>query len=91
MTRDEFAWVDPGVCPEQKLLFQNLEIELCRVRSDLLLATATLRLCKESENFFKGQVVEATHGEVLWMALFMVAILMQTAILSKWGYGLQEY
>ena len=82
MSCDHFTWVDPDVDPEEKSRVQKLEVEMRCLRSKMLSITATLHVCKDNENFFKSQATNATRGELLWMALFMMTVLMQTMLLT---------
>jgi len=53
-----------------------VDCELRKMRSKFLTATVTLQICQESEKFFKNQWKIARRGEMLWMALFMMTLVM---------------
>jgi len=53
-----------------------------KLKSELLTSNATLRVCKESELSYKYQVRAATKGEVIWMSLFMVALVVDIILSS---------
>jgi len=81
-TCDHFLWVDDHVTIAKKCSIVNLERELRKLQSTLLTTTATLWISRKSKLFFKSQVEDATRGEVVWMALFMIILLMYTVQLT---------
>jgi len=54
----------------------TVDRELRKMRSKFVTATVTLRTCQESEKLFKNQWNIARRGEMLWMALFMMTLVM---------------
>jgi len=81
-TCDHFLWVDDHVKIAEKRSFLNLEREIQQLRATLLTRTSMLRKCGESELFFKTQVQDATRGEVVWMALFLLMLVMYAVHVS---------
>ena len=75
-TCDHFLWVDDRVTIEEKRSFITVDRELRKMRSKFLTATATLRICQESEKFFKSQWKVARRAEMLWMAICMMTVVM---------------
>jgi len=73
---DHFVWVDDGVTIEEKRSLMTVERELRQMRSKFLTTSATLRICEEGEKFFRRQVEIASREEVLWIAMFMMTLVM---------------
>ena len=75
-TCDHFMWVDDHVNIAEKRSLLNLEREIRQLRATLLTRTSMLRKCRESELVLKTQVEDATQGEVVWMSLFVLMLVM---------------
>jgi len=75
-------WVDDHVNIAEKRSLLNLEREIRQLRATLLTRTSMLRKCRESELFFKTQVEDATQGEVVWMSLFLLMLVMYVVHVS---------
>ena len=75
-TCDFHVWVDDGVTVAEKRSLKKVERELRKVRSEFLSATATSCIFRESQKFITRQLANASRAELLWMALFMITLLM---------------
>ena len=81
-TCDHFMWVDDHVNIAEKRSLLNLEREIRQLRATLLTRTSMLRKCRESELVLKTQVEDATQGEVVWMSLFVLMLVMYVVHVS---------
>jgi len=62
MICDHFTWVDPSVKMEENSCVRKIEVEMHCLRLELLSTKVTLRVCKDSESYFKAQVIDAARG-----------------------------
>ena len=75
-TCDFHVWVDDEGTVDEKRTLKKVERESRKMRSEFLSATATLRIFQESHKFVTTQLGNASRVELLWMALFMITLLM---------------
>jgi len=75
-TCDFHVRVDDGGTVSEKPTLKKLERELRKMRSEFLSATATLRNFQETHKFVTCQLGNASRAELMWMALFMITLLM---------------
>ena len=66
----------------EKQSLKKVEHELQKMRSEFLTATATLLIFQESQKFIRRQLNNASRGELLWMALLMITLLMYTIYMT---------
>ena len=68
--------VDDRGTVSKKAALQKLERELRKIRSEFLSASATLRSFQATHKCVTSQLVQASRAEQVWMALFMMTLLM---------------
>jgi len=68
--------VDDEVSYADKRSYKKLASNFRKLRSELLTATATLRLLDDTDNVNKRHVHGSSPGELLWMCLFMATLVM---------------